>query len=88
MKLFTFFLSHQSMIDLALYDRNGEAAIARREMTSEKLMPVFDHEMLREIYEQPLALRHTIESLSCRWGAEAGRSRRCWPAGRFPRAKF
>jgi len=24
-------------------------------------MPTFDHEMLREIYQQPLALRHTIE---------------------------
>jgi glucosamine--fructose-6-phosphate aminotransferase (isomerizing) len=24
-------------------------------------MPVFDHEMLREIYEQPLALRHTFD---------------------------
>lgn len=24
-------------------------------------MPTFDHEMLREIYEQPLALRHTLE---------------------------
>ena len=23
-------------------------------------MPTFDHEMLREIYEQPLALRHTL----------------------------
>src|ERR1700685_262846 len=23
-------------------------------------MPPFDHEMLREIYEQPLALRHTL----------------------------
>ena len=55
-----FFLSALiQMIDCPLYDRKWSRLPIDGTVT--KPMPIFDHEMLREIYEQPLALRHTID---------------------------
>ena len=38
----------------------GTASVVGRGGRGIEKMPAFEHEMLREIYEQPLALRHTL----------------------------
>jgi glutamine---fructose-6-phosphate transaminase (isomerizing) len=55
-----FFTPINRMIEFGLYDRSWSCCSREKRPRNLMNMPTFDHEMLREIYEQPEALRHTL----------------------------